>query len=412
MYEITTNVEDKFATEEFVQLSRRTAKRPIVLYFGRPYFGDNSKYVYLQDVKSETNYDMYWCTIHKDVAADLRKHGLPVLDILEDPQRTIKLFMQAAVAVFATNPRASLGGRHILLACLAGARKIQLWHGISVKHLLLELAPHLSYLDEEFRLALLAASSCDYVLSTAGRFDRFWSRTFGNPVLLRANQPRNEVLVRPATGTELIGSRLSGEMEESLAGPRPKVLLAPTWQRFEMPFTMTADFLEQSVQVAKHGGVDVFFKGHPMLAEKFVQDKKVENLHLIKAGVDIYPHLHKFDALVTDYSSIMFDYLYIDKPILTLDCSGADHSAYEPDWSLVPGCPFTQTFQTDTYQHTLEAALCGEDGRSDARREMQSLIFETDPRDAAATVRDLIAECLYEVLDPPMRLLQSSDKKI
>jgi CDP-glycerol glycerophosphotransferase len=47
-------------------------------------------------------------------------------------------------------------------------------------------------------------------------------------------------------------------------------------------------------------------------------EAKAEGLYLLDPGTDVYPWLNRFDALVTDYSSIMFDFLLTGRPVLRL----------------------------------------------------------------------------------------------
>jgi CDP-glycerol glycerophosphotransferase (TagB/SpsB family) len=63
---------------------------------------------------------------------------------------------------------------------------------------------------------------------------------------------------------------------------------------------------------------------HRFIAEKTresldkYQNTKINftNLILYQANMDIYPILKYSDMLIADYSSVYFDYLFVDKPIL------------------------------------------------------------------------------------------------
>src|SRR6185369_14911821 len=137
----------------------------------------------------------------------------------------------AAAAVFFQNLASALHWSPMLNGCLAGAEKIQLWHGVSVKHLSLMLIPFLGLNDAKFRRQLRFVTNVDHVLSPAAALDPFWVRAFGCTSLIRAGYPRNEVIVRPALPLEFIGAELPPAQEEAMLSSRRKILLVPTWQR-------------------------------------------------------------------------------------------------------------------------------------------------------------------------------------
>ena len=67
-------------------------------------------------------------------------------------------------------------------------------------------------------------------------------------------------------------------------------------------------------------------KKYPIPFETFANIRVVNNNDFIKAGVNLYELFPFTDALITDYSSVSFDYLVVDKPICyTLD----DYKTYE-----------------------------------------------------------------------------------
>lgn len=385
-----TQLEEQQLAHELESMSRRTAKRRLVLFFGRATFSDNTKYLYLRDVAREKNHEVIWCGFDEALIAMLTANGLPCVNLSLDIDRSIDLLMHAAVAVFCVNPNESLKGSYSLNACLAGARKLQLWHGVSVKHLLLRLMPHLGVRELAIRRAFYMASQADHVLSTASTFDRFWREVFGCRHLVRAGFPRNEVLVRPPTALELLGADISAEVEAGLSSGRKNVLVVPTWQRGHQTYLNDSDFFAKVISFGKKQKVNFFFKMHPTYFSQNIDTaKKTEGFYLLNPGTDTYPLLPRFDLLLTDYSSIMFDFLLTGKPVLSLDLAHDEHQRFEPDFSLVPEVGFRHKFTRVDFESKLRQALYEDDLRPQ-RDEMAARIFETDPALASEQLLRLI----------------------
>ena len=117
--------------------------------------------------------------------------------------------------------------------------------------------------------------------------------------------------------------------------------------------------------------------------------KRAGGLYLLPGGLDVYPWLNRFDALITDYSSLMFDFMLTGKPVMRLELAPGEHQNFEPDYSLIPPGEFAHVYTPDTLEKTIDAAL-GRDGMQAAREAMVAQLFETDPLAATDTLLALI----------------------
>jgi CDP-glycerol glycerophosphotransferase (TagB/SpsB family) len=383
--------------QDLVALSQRVKKRPVVLFFGRNTFSDNAKYLYLHALAREHDYEVLWCSFDTTLLAQLAQFSLPVFHLGENAERSLDLLLHAAVAVFCVNPAESLQGSFALNGALHGARRIQLWHGISVKHLKLELLPHFGVRDPVFRRHIELGTRFEYLLSPAACFDGFWHRSFGANKLIRAGFPRNEVIMRGPRTLEMVGSQMPPDIEEQLMqSERRNVLVVPTWQRHQMVHTTTTEFVTQCAMYARQHQVNFFIKLHPLnFREHGEVEKRTEGLFLLNPGTDIYPWMSNFDALVTDYSSIMFDFLLTGRPILTLDIPPGSHRDFEPDYSLVPEGRFRTTFTPETFEQELTRAL-HEDTLLPERIAYAQQLFETDPNKACEQLMSLVDQLVAE----------------
>ena len=361
-------------------ISKKTVKKKIVLFFGRETFSDNTKYLYLKALEEQSDFQCIWCSCEETLIATLKEKNLPCHLISNDTfQETINLFLSAAVALFSVNPSQSLYGSEEIFSALQGAKHFQLWHGVSVKHLLLTLTPHLNLMDYDFRRSVDFASQADCILSTSSHLDRHFNAFFGCKRIVRAGYPRNEVIKRPATEHELIGSELPPSVLKTLENSTlKKVFFAPTWQREESNLiTSDPDFLKKVAILCKKNNAELFIKSHPMIINDDKTRKLPGNITFLNASLDIYPHLNKFDLLITDYSSILFDFLLTEKPILRLEINSGEHRRYEPDFSLVPDIDFAYQFNKKNIEQVFKQALENDVKQAD-RQKMAAALYETE----------------------------------
>ena len=401
---VLDRLDDLQMAEEFAQLSVKLKKRPLVLFFGRTTFADNSKYLFLRAASQARGYDVVWCTINGELAAQLHAQNLPCLKLDNDIDLTLDLLLHAAVAVFTLNPLESVGMSQPMLGCLAGAKQVQLWHGVSVKKLTLQLLGYLGARAADARQYWLSSIRADHVLSTASYFDPYWREVFGCRHLARAGMPRNEVLMRPASELEFIGAELPERSRKALESGRPAILVVPTWQRGKWTELTGSAFLAHAVKFAREHRANIFFKAHPTYFGHWKQkDQEVEGLHLVDPGIDVYPWMSRFSALVTDYSSIMFDFLLTGKPVLTLDLNPGDHQSYEPDYGLVPEGDFRITYNTETLSTKLKRALF-DDKNKDMRLAYAKQVFESDPLTACDDLLQLIDRLVEQSQQPDFKV--------
>jgi CDP-glycerol glycerophosphotransferase len=389
------------------ELSLRVFKRPLVLFFGRATFSDNTKYLYLDTVRAARDYDVLWCASTPALARELHAHGLPCLDMTADLKATVRTLLHCSVAVLCENLLSTFGGNVALAGALAGAQKIQLWHGISVKHLDLMLLPFANVLDQTFRRTIMLASRPDYFLSTAASLDVFWAQAFGATQVIRAGQPRNAVVRRDATPHEMIGAALPSDQMVAMQNPAVRrVLVTPTWKRGQGLFTASAEFHKRLAAWAARTNTVIFVKPHPFMSAAEIPANIPGRLYFLAAGLDIYPWLSRFDALLTDYSSIMFDFLLTGKPIFTFDSLTQVVYGFEPDWSLIPDTPFRYVFDASNMEQVLDAHLDAHPLHA-TQQVLCDQLFETNPLEASDVLIRVIGECNAMVLDRSVHVIDA-----
>ncbi|MDR2297354.1 MAG: CDP-glycerol glycerophosphotransferase family protein [Comamonas sp.] len=108
----------------------------------------------------------------------------------------------------------------------------------------------------------------------------------------------------------LIKKRLG--LEEGL----PVVLYAPTWRG---TLTGGANFdverLKSDIEILNNLKCNFLFRGHHML-ENILTEQSLGNRFVVPADIDTNDLLSVVDLLITDYSSIFFDFLPLNRPIV------------------------------------------------------------------------------------------------
>lgn len=300
------------------RISLRKEKVPTIVYFGRPTsFSDNSKYLYLNACEEPCGVDPLWATGDPRLIDLLGSNGLPVLPLTEPLDGALRVLVKAAAAVFCVNPNESMV-HPMVRAALAGAFKLQLWHGLFANNLDLQLTDQGTLTDRRLTYQLFGAAEVDAVLSPSARHDANFRGAFGAPYLIRAGYPRNEVLFREASDLERLGAIPDGWMADLSPGPR--ILFCPTFSKVGRPVWLEPWLTALLRELRAELGVTTFIKPHPFEAQVAGAFLPLEpGICLLPAVADIYPSLGTFDLMISDYSSLMDDFHLTGKPILILD---------------------------------------------------------------------------------------------
>jgi CDP-glycerol glycerophosphotransferase len=208
------------------------------------------------------------------------------------------------------------------LAKRPGTTYLQTWHGSALKRM--------GFDETEWKLRSRAEQEAQQ--RTLDRFDRFLIRSehdvrtlarafrLQEKTLLRVGYPRNDALVRARQREETAGGvRERGPLAAELGIPddRTVLLYAPTFRqrggrkRFELPFDAErfADaFGDRYVLLVRS-----HYLNHVVLPPS-VRGRVLD----VTAHHDMTPLLALADGLITDYSSVMFDYALLDRPMFFL----------------------------------------------------------------------------------------------
>ena len=276
-----------------------------------PAFFDNSKYFFLYLV-NKTNEKVYWLTSSKKEFEMLCKMNLPVVKY-----PSIKGIMLVLRAKFSFH---HYGPNQIDNILQRGIVQIDFWHGTPLKKIRYDVVEktkerHNWYLD------MLNNGGVEYISSTSQFLsDNILARAFAvtPDKLLNFGYPRMDVMGLTKKENYVFCKKYSPELLTyiKLADKYDKVFLyMPTFRDDDPEYFEKAniDFDALSEKLKKVNGI-FFLKLHPLT--KYSSIKEYDNIIQISNDVDIYPFLIYTSILVTDYSSIYFDYLPLDKEII------------------------------------------------------------------------------------------------
>ena len=191
---------------------------------------------------------------------------------------------------------------------------LQTWHGTPLKRLARDISTNYltkSYLDTMDR----EASYWDYLITPNAFCTEILPRAFGfKGAALETGYPRND---RLSTATASERQRI----RESLGVQDPSIRLvmyAPTWRDFKRTATGkwdTVNFMSPNIVLPE--GYRMMFRGHSNTIDAH-SEKVAGNAIDVTTYPDVTDLYIAADVLVTDYSSVMFDYTVTGKPILFL----------------------------------------------------------------------------------------------
>jgi CDP-glycerol glycerophosphotransferase (TagB/SpsB family) len=189
-------------------------------------------------------------------------------------------------------------------------KTLQMWHGIPLK----KLSPQKNITYD------LLLSTSDYVSKTS------LAELFQHRQIVNTGYPRNDLLQPGLVKDEyLLTDKTIFDWVQAGRAEAQKILIyMPTHREYDVGIdapgmkTIPLDWKNLDQDLAK---MDCFMvlKLHPFVEahyQKLVSDFNIKRVKVYPAKQDIYPLLTYSDLLITDYSSVYFDYLLLDKPIV------------------------------------------------------------------------------------------------
>lgn len=192
------------------------------------------------------------------------------------------------------------------------AKIINLWHGISIKNI-----GALEFKNEKHRRQKLEKyASFRYVPSTSPFTQSCFMKAFGKnenqtPIL---GEPRNDLLVRTIKKTDR--TKLSKYVDVDLASISKIISYMPTWRDYG-DWDSNIDF---RILNEKMINANALFLVKPHPKDKSLNSiKEFSNVRVVRRNddwQDAYEILIATDILITDYSSLAYEFILTRRPII------------------------------------------------------------------------------------------------
>ncbi len=315
-------------------------------------FLDNAKYLFLYVTRHHPEISAYFVTEKPELFKQLQAQNLPVVN-----KWSFKGFWLGLRAKYYI---ISAYVDDINFWTSGGATVFNLWHGIPLKKIEFDIQSGplaKRYLKKPLYLRIFKPHFYrrpNYVLSTSKEVSHLFASAFRVkpeqcPVL---GYPRTDIFFKSPEEIEQHVQNFEPpalqQLLKLMQGFQKVVLYMPTWRDTRNNFLEQAfPQIERLNDVLQKQSALFLLKLHPNDAslKTFGDWSHVKTL---PAKIDLYPLLPFTDLLLTDYSSIFFDYMLLNKPIVFYPFDLQDYLEHREMYfsynSVLPG-PVVENFE-------------------------------------------------------------------
>ncbi|WP_081166534.1 CDP-glycerol glycerophosphotransferase family protein [Lactococcus garvieae] len=200
---------------------------------------------------------------------------------------------------------------------------LQTWHGVPLKRLGHDIVDNGStyYRSKQSYKSMVKSydkdsEHWDYLIATSPFSSQVFETAFAFPTekMLNVGYPRVEYLLDSETSKVLALKK-----KYKLPTNKKIILYAPTWRDHSFgssgyTFELNVDFYKWKRKLGEDSVI--LFKPHYLISNTYeVPDDLKDYVFLMSANQDINDAYLMSDILITDYSSVFFDYAQLQKPI-------------------------------------------------------------------------------------------------
>jgi len=246
---------------------------------------------------------------------------------------------------------------------------IQLWHGVGLKPI--RDRSKINY---------------DTFVSTSNWTNETnFKNVFQAKRFVNLGYPRNDILLKHKLGERdlvLTDKKIYVDILEAKRKNQKTILYMPTFREngFES-FPIKFKTLNQQL---KENSIKLYVKLHPYVLQQYFDsiDSSISysNIIFYKTQSDIYPALREIDILITDYSSIAYDFLLLDRPIVFFIYDFDDYISIREECIgskfLFDFNDFTPGVKVKTEKELIDALASSEDSFKEHRKIIKNKFFD------------------------------------
>ena len=265
-------------------------------FWGKSY-NNNPRYLYEYIDKNHQEYKCIW--IFNDESIKIKGNGKKIRF------RSLKYFYYMAIAKYFVN--------NVNFPDFYEKRKntieIQTMHGFPLKKIGLDVPGEFKTKESKNKF-IRRCKRWDYLIVANDKVEDITKKCFlFDKEFLKVNYPTTDEIFRLNT------SEIVNEIKEELKIPKNKkvILYAPTW-RLKNKFDLMLDFKKMKKLLGEE--YVLLLRLHPFSTKGLDKDL-INNFVMDLSGYESIEKLYVIsDALITDYSSVMFDYAVLNKPMI------------------------------------------------------------------------------------------------
>jgi CDP-glycerol glycerophosphotransferase (TagB/SpsB family) len=288
-------------------------------------FNDNPKYFYLYINENHKDIRAIWLSHDKNIIKQLRNRGFAAFN--KTSLKGIYFILRSKYYFFNSSPN------DINYFLSRKAVLFNLWHGIPLKKIEFDIkkGPLAKKYNKNRTISRIIYKifspdiylKPDYVLSTSDLSSNLFSSAFriNKKQCIECGYPRNDIFKYPFEKIENFIRQYEDEkLYEIIQGFKNFnriFIYMPTWRDNELNIIEKSGInLERLNDILKQKNYYFLLKLHISTNIRIDNARQFSNIFLIDNTIDIYPLLPYVHTLITDYSSIFFDFLLLNKEII------------------------------------------------------------------------------------------------
>lgn len=339
----------------------------------KDYFMHNTKYLFLKYANNQEGYKFIYLCDDKQMIRKLKSKGFKNIY----PRNSLKGLFYTLRAKYWLYDSGFLDINKKIFA--GGATCINLWHGVPLKKVGYDVVnPTIKYSKFEKFIFNLTRQKDDYCLINSEYERSCYSTAFlmDKKIFKVLGYPRLDILFNEISNSELFMEEDFYKIKQLKKQGKKLFFYTPTFRDTGKDISGWLKS-EKLKNFLKNSNSVLVCKLH--FADKnSLNFELTEEFYKMDSNSDIYPVLKYSDALITDYSSIYFDYLLLDKPIIyyPIDleeyqnkCRGF-YGEYE---SLTAGI---KAYNEETLFLAMHDIVTGVDNFKEQRNELRNRMFK------------------------------------